>query len=468
MTVFVAMEASSEPRVLRTCGLPMKVLGCASLILSACSSPGPTTPPKVDCGLTTTDASCVPSGGAGGQSALDLPPVAKIRFNTLPPTGPNDYPYAPDALPTDAPQPRAGLYLSAADSFDPAGHAISFFWNVQDPTGKYLAVEPEPTAARVSVSTPGVGRYAISLAVVEEGGLRELTQAVLNITVAPHPCAPDGFSPPCSDELEVPGGTVLLGSADDVGFPNEHPAHLAHVASFVLDKYEVTVGRYRQFLARFVGDGFSDGVGAHPLIPGSGWQSAWNGQTSEGFIASISECGGPWTESPGANEARPISCVTWYQAFAFCIWEGKRFPTSAEWEYAAVGGDEQRTYPWGSAPASPTLAVYGCLFDGLDSCTDADLPVVGSLPAGAGRWGHLDLAGSVWEWTLDAYAPYSDAVCDNCANTDFPLDDGRVFRGGAYLYDDLGAQNDLRGASRLGFDGKFPDPTRGFRCARTP
>ena len=167
MTVFVAMEESSEPRVLRTCGLPLKALGCASLILSACSSPAPRTPPKVDCGLTTTDASCIPNGGAGGQSALDLPPVAKIRFNTLPPTGPNDYPYAPDALPTDAPQPRAGLYLSAADSFDPAGHAISFFWNVQDPTGKYLAVEPEPTAARVSVSTPGVGRYAISLAVVD-------------------------------------------------------------------------------------------------------------------------------------------------------------------------------------------------------------------------------------------------------------------------------------------------------------
>jgi formylglycine-generating enzyme required for sulfatase activity len=117
---------------------------------------------------------------------------------------------------------------------------------------------------------------------------------------------------------------------------------------------------------------------------------------------------------------------------------------------------------------TPEFAAYGCHFDGKVGCTDADLPVVGSLSAGAGRFGQLDLAGSVWEWTLDAYAPYSSSVCDNCANLAVAADDARVFRGGNYVYEDQTQPSDLRGAARLGFDAKFPDPTRGFRCARTP
>ena len=259
-----------------------------------------------------------------------------------------------------------------------------------------------------------------------------------------------------------------MGSPEGVGFANEQPSRRATVAPFYLDKYEVTVGRFRRFLNSFNGVGFAEGTGAHPLIAGSGWQSTWSGQGSEGFAMSVAECGGPWTDTPGASEARPISCVTWYQAFAFCVWEGKRLPTEAEWEFAAVGGDEHRTFPWGAALPSPALAVFDCSYDGLLGCSDADLPVAGSISAGAGRFGQLDLAGSVWEWTLDVYAPYPTTACNNCANLETMADDGRAFRGGNYVYDDPTQASDLRGAARLGFDAKFPDPTRGFRCARTP
>jgi formylglycine-generating enzyme required for sulfatase activity len=38
----------------------------------------------------------------------------------------------------------------------------------------------------------------------------------------------------------------------------------------------------------------------------------------------------PWTDAPGANENKPMSCVTWYEAMAFCIWDGGYLPTVNE------------------------------------------------------------------------------------------------------------------------------------------
>jgi formylglycine-generating enzyme required for sulfatase activity len=59
-----------------------------------------------------------------------------------------------------------------------------------------------------------------------------------------------------------------------------------------------------------------------------------------------------------ANDQYPMNCVNWYEAFAFCIWDGGRLPTEAEWEYAAAGGDENRIYPWGNDVAEPLPASY--------------------------------------------------------------------------------------------------------------
>jgi sulfatase modifying factor 1 len=406
------------------------------------------------------------AGGRCGGVLADLPPLPRLRFQIQPPRDETDYPYGPGLLPAEGPIPHSTVFLSAEGSSDPEGAAVSVFWNVQDESRAYVALDPDPGAWRSSFSPSSVGRHSITLEVTEIAGLRQTGQTTLTLQVSPIPCARDGVAAPCSDGMAVPGGTFTVGSADGTGFDNEHPSHATTVASFVLDKYEITVGRFRRFLAAYNGAGPTEGAAAHPLIAGSGWRTEWNEflpKTSDDFKFAIAECGGTWTNDIGPSEARPINCVTWFEAFAYCAWENRRLPTEAEWEYAAAGGSEQRTYPWGQEPPSSELVVFGCLFDGFPSCSDADLPVAGSASRGAGRWGHLDLAGSVWEWTLDVYAPYGGSPCDNCANLNDGVGSGRVFRGGDFKFDH---PSSLRAASRYGFDPAFPDQTRGFRCAR--
>ena len=248
----------------------------------------------------------------------------------------------------------------------------------------------------------------------------------------------------------------------------ELPEHSAAVSSFALDKYEVTVGRFRAFVEAGAGTQVAPpaaGDGAHPEIVGSGWDSEWNSQLQDStdHLLLSAKCGGDyptWTDTPGANEQCPMNCMNWYEAFAFCIWDGARLPTEAEWEYAAVGGDENRLYPWGDDVTEPLPANYY-------ETDRTSFVAVGSYPDGNGRWGHADLAGSMLEWVLDwddvDWYTKTQSGCSDCANLTPDL--FRVVRGGGWTSSAL----TLRGVAS---DGYTPEDSWhriiGWRCARTP
>ena len=279
----------------------------------------------------------------------------------------------------------------------------------------------------------------------------------------------------CCASLTVPGGTFTLGGTSGTTS--------ATVTTFALDKYEVTVGRFRNFVAAYSGHP-ENGAGASSLLEGSGWQSpAWDSSiaaTASSLSAAV-QCDSTyqtWSES-GDNDELPMNCVDWYEAFAFCAWDGGRLPTEAEWEYAASGGESESTYPWGNTPAlsdaldsTAAYANYNCLGDGSApaTCAFTDILKVGSKPMGAGKYGQLDLAGSVDEWLLDWYADYP-AACENCANLSMPemlptLHDAstnRVVRGGDWLYVAVGLTAQYRFHDRS--DGRYDFV--GFRCARS-
>jgi formylglycine-generating enzyme required for sulfatase activity len=264
------------------------------------------------------------------------------------------------------------------------------------------------------------------------------------------------------------------------GFMYTDQNNPATVSDFRMDSYEVTVGRFRKYVAAFPGNKPAAGAGKNPNnAPDPGWDATWNGasymKADQASLIAAVKCHGSfqtWTDTPGGNENRPINCITWYEAFAFCIWDGGRLPSEAEWNYAAAGGSEQRAYPWSSAypPGSSAIgctnASYGCdsnaCGDGVSGCALTDLIQVGTKPAGNGKWGQADMAGNVWEWVLDWHAgPYANP-CDNCANLTVASDRG--CRGGSFL----DAGDALRAAGRNSCTPSYRGSYVGFRCARIP
>jgi formylglycine-generating enzyme required for sulfatase activity len=263
----------------------------------------------------------------------------------------------------------------------------------------------------------------------------------------------------CCESGAVPGGTFRR-SYDGVSLADATGSD-ATVSAFRLDTYLVTVGRFRAFVDAGQGTAAAPpaaGAGAQAQIAGSGWDPTWDASlVGAGGLPAALACGGEsWTDGPGDHESFPINCVSWFEAFAFCAWDGGFLPTEAEWNFAAAGGDEQRVYPWSSPPSSTAIDDDHAVYCG-GTCA---LAAVGSRsPAGDGRWGHADLAGEVWEWNLDWMQDYAEP-CVDCA----AVGDGtyRIARGGGFK---TPANTLLAGARSWGTPSER-DSFFGFRCAR--
>ncbi|MBV9949715.1 MAG: SUMF1/EgtB/PvdO family nonheme iron enzyme [Myxococcales bacterium] len=271
--------------------------------------------------------------------------------------------------------------------------------------------------------------------------------------------------------MAVPGGTYDRSydgrSFTDPGFP-------ATVSDFGLDRFEVTVARFRQFVTaydawRSAGHPIA-GEGADPRVAGTGWDSTWTARipADAATLAAAVQCDPQfqtWSGGP-CEQTRPINCVTWYEAFAFCAWDQGRLSTEAEWNYAAAGGDEQRIYPWGAADPGPSasLAIYNCYYQGdADTCTGvANIAPVGSAPHGDGKYAQADLAGNVSEWTFDSYSSPYPTPCDDCAAV--TPGSFRVFRGGDFS----GIASNLPTSNRGSVAPTDRSARIGLRCARVP
>ena len=175
----------------------------------------------------------------------------------------------------------------------------------------------------------------------------------------------------------VPGGVVALGVGTD-------HAKTVNVKSIYVDRHEVTL---RQFLS------FCRATGATcPPQPGS------------------------------SGEQHPVVDVGWHLAREYARWAGRRLPTEAEWQRAAMG-DDGRAYPWGSVDRISARNGPGNE-DGYGG-----LAPVGSFLQGAGPFGCLDMSGNAWEWCEDSAPPEG-------GGTERQAFVYRVLKGGSALWQD--------------------------------
>jgi sulfatase modifying factor 1 len=317
----------------------------------------------------------------------------------------------------------------------------------------------------------------------------------------------------CCLSLPVPGGTYSR-TYQNTGSGATGKADPATISTYALDKYEVTVARFREYVKYLENGGMppAAGSGKHTHLNGgqgladsgksgsfeAGWDASWNSKIPSGsgatakwksLLTSKSSGGGggcsvygTWTDEPGKNELLPITCTSWYESYAFCIWDGGFLPSEAEWKYAAAGGDEQREYPWGTdAPGSNSdYAIYDCCFpnamcsatSGHDTCTGlVNVAPVGYAKKGVGRYGQADLIGSVWEWLVDKYASAYVNPCNDCAyltgSTTNRVLPGAGFHTGASLGATLLYSSNR---SQISYDAETyrGDYAVGVRCGRAP
>ena len=183
----------------------------------------------------------------------------------------------------------------------------------------------------------------------------------------------------------IPPGQFSMGSG--AGNRDERPAHLVEVEGFYLDRCPVTNAQYAAFVAA---------TGYRPR---------------------------QWKPVQGGRGMAAVN-LSWEEARLYAEWAGKRLPTEAEWEKAARGLDG-RAYPWGNAFDPRRASVLGNDYNRVSP--------VGHFSAGASPYGALDMAGNVWEWVADWYAPdyYGRSPAQHPRGPE--QGEHRVLRGGAWI-----------------------------------
>lgn len=131
--------------------------------------------------------------------------------------------------------------------------------------------------------------------------------------------AGDAGAGPGSGGCVLPAGVYLVGPG--------HHLMLRRVERAVrIDEFPVTVGRYKRFLAAVAREG--PARWDHPATPAGHSHEPWRERL---------RVPGYYDDPRYGNY--PAIAVNWWSAFAFARFEGKRLPTSLEWEAAARGVD---------------------------------------------------------------------------------------------------------------------------------
>jgi iron(II)-dependent oxidoreductase len=245
----------------------------------------------------------------------------------------------------------------------------------------------------------------------------------------------------------VPQGNVFLTSIRPEMFAAETAAparEQAAVKAFYMDRFAVTNADFAEFVA----------AGAYSK------PDCWPRQVLPLLLTFVDSTGVPgpryWSRGrpPVGKERHPIVGISWYEAYAYAMWVGKRLPLPAEWQRSATwlqdsqSGEELR-YPWGNA-FRPELANIA------QGSREATVPV-DEYHDGCTPNGIYQLVGNTWEWVADLFDCGGRITGLRFAFSEVMAE----IRGGAFdTYFDSHGTAQFRSGKPLLYRG----PNVGFRC----
>lgn len=251
---------------------------------------------------------------------------------------------------------------------------------------------------------------------------------------------------PLASMIRLDGGAFQMGTNSDEGFlaDGEGPIRIVRVSPFYISPCTVT---NKEFLA------FTDATGYRTEAESYGWSFVFHLFVSDKVRESISQvptqtpwwyvvAGADWRHPEGPDSDigermdHPVVHISWNDAQRYCEWAGVRLPTEAEWEYAARGGLEGKTYPWGDL-LKPD-GVHRCniwqgKFPTKDNASDGysgTAPVTAYEPNGYGLY---NMSGNVWEWCADWFTPDYHRTTPSDNPVGLAPSGNRSIRGGSYL-----------------------------------
>ncbi|KAM4726084.1 inactive C-alpha-formylglycine-generating enzyme 2 [Anableps anableps] len=260
--------------------------------------------------------------------------------------------------------------------------------------------------------------------------------------------------------VNIPGGRLVMGTRAADSRDGESPVREAEVQPFRIDKYPVTNALFRDFVRAEKYKTEAETFG---------WSFVFQDFVSDELKSKVTQRieSAPWwlpieqafwrqPAGPGSGIRErldfPVVQVSWNDAQEFCKWKGNRLPTEEEWEWAARGGLQGRTYPWGNKFQPNRTNLWQGQFPDGDTAEDGyhgTSPVTAFPPQNS--YGLYDMMGNTWEWT----------------STRFPAAQPTyVLRGASWIDTVDGSANHKAWVTtRMGNTPDSASDNLGFRCA---
>lgn len=303
----------------------------------------------------------------------------------------------------------------------------------------------------------------------------------------------------------VPSGTFMMGGKSDQAAKDEFPRNEVTVSAFYMDAHEVTNAAFAEFVEATgyqtiaeqdidwekmkIQVSFSTPKPADSLLLSG--SLVFHPTVKSSRLTDHSQwwkwtIGANWhhPEGPGStinNQLRhPVVHIAWVDAMAYAQWAGKRLPTEAEWEWAAMGGQENAKYPWGNESVQTAYSkanFWQGLFPQYNQELDGYLGTSPVKSFAANGYGLYDMAGNVWEWCGDKYhfGTYTamnkiEHILDPKGPTTSydpaePYAEKYVIRGGSFLCNDSYCSG-YRVARRMSATKDSGFSHTGFRCVK--